>query len=126
MVISGGVLLFLGGLLHSYGYTMVGPKFAAALQSTPQLLGIVHAMWLAFGVEFVLLGLIILWAVRLPASRGLILLCGLIPALTGILMFHFIGAFIGDIIFAVSAALVLIGGWMLPRARESHPASRMW
>jgi hypothetical protein len=126
LTISGGVLLLLTGLMHGYGHHFAEPQILAALKSDPQLLSVVQSMWWAFSLEFVMLGLIVLWAVRFVPGRGLILLCGLIPALTTLVILRYVGVFIGDIMLGCATVLLLVGGFMLPRSRESHPASRMW
>ncbi len=126
LVIAGGIILLVGGLMHGYGYKLIEPKFAAALSSTPQLLGVFQALWLAFAVEFILVGLIVLGVERLPVGRIPLLLCALIPGLTSILMFHYIGVFIGAEMNALASFCILVGSLLRPRARESHPASRMW
>lgn len=126
LLIAGGSILVIGGLLHSYGFHLVEPKFAAALGSDPQLLGVVNSLWLAFAVEFLVVGVIVLWLARVPMGRPVILLCGLIPGITSLLMFHYIGVFIGSVLIALSSICILAAAFLLPRASESHPASRMW
>jgi len=126
LLIAGGAILLVGGMLHGYGYRIVEPKFASALTSEPHLLGVFKALWWAFAVQFVVVGLIVLRASRLPVGRSVILLCALIPGVTSILMFHYIGVSIGPVMNAVASLCILAGGFLMPRARESHPASRMW
>ncbi len=126
LVIAGGVILLIGGLLHSYGYHFLEPKLTAVLGTTPELLGVVKALWWAFAVEFVILGVVVIWAARLPLGRAVILICALIPGITSILMFRYIGIFIGSVTIALASLLIFGGALMLPRRRESHPASRMW
>src|SRR5437764_2124147 len=95
LIILGGVILLIGGLLHTYAYKFVEPKFAAALAADPHLLGVFKAMWWAFAVEFVMLGLIVLWASRLPVCRIVLLRYAVIRGLTSLLMFHYMAPFVG-------------------------------
>ncbi len=57
---------------------------------------------------------VIIWASRLPNGRGLVWLCTVIPAALSVLMFCFLGVFIGSIIFSIATLLLLVGGLMLP------------
>jgi hypothetical protein len=126
LVIAGGVILIVGGLLHSYGYHLVEPRLVSCLNTEPQLVGVFKTLWLAFGVEFVGLGLIAIWGARVLVGRVVILLCALIAGLSSVLMFHYIGAFIGSEMNALASICVFVGALLMPRMKDSHPASRMW
>jgi hypothetical protein len=125
LVAMGCLLLFFGGLLHSYGSAFVFRKLAAS-NLDGGLVGAMKGLWCSLSVESIVLSCVIFWASRLPNGRGLILLCTLIPALTAILLYHFVGAFIGAHVFAAATVCLAIGGWLMPRGHESHPASRVW
>jgi hypothetical protein len=126
LIIAGGVVLLVAGLLHAYAYRFVVPKFASALASQLELPGVFKSLWLSFSAQWVLIGLLVLWMTRLSVARSVFLLCGLIPAVASLLMLHYIGIFIGSVILAVAASLIIVGSLLTPRAQESHPASRMW
>ena len=76
------------------------------------------ALWWSFSVTGIVLCPVIIWASRLPAGRGLVLLCTVIPAVTSVLMFCFLGVFIGSIIYSLATVLLLVGGLMLPGSAE--------
>jgi len=125
LVVIGCLLLLAGGLLHSYGSAFVFAKLAAS-NLDGGLMGAMKCLWLSFSVEFIVLSFIIFRASRLSNGRGLVLLCTVIPALTAILMYQFAGAFSGAHMLAAGTLCLAVGGWLLPRAHESHPASRVW
>lgn len=125
LVNIGSSLLLLTGLLHAYNYRFAVPKIASS-NIGGDMLGVFKVLWLAMSVECVLVALVIFAASRLANGRTVVLLGTTIPAVTAGLMFHFIGAFVGSTLLSIATLFLLIGGWMLPKARESHPASRMW
>jgi hypothetical protein len=113
LVLIGALLLLLGALLHSYGYKFVAPAMAAT-NSPPALLAAFKTLWLAFSIQAALLCAVIIWASRLPQGRALVLLCSAIPAAISILMFWFLGAFIGSIMMGLATVFLVVGGFLLP------------
>jgi hypothetical protein len=117
LILIGSLLMLFGAVLHIYGYTFAMPRMAAT-NAGPEILKVFKALWWSFSVTGVVLCPIIIWASRLPAGRGLVLLCTVIPAVTSVLMFCFLGVFIGSIIFSIATLLLLAGGLMLPGSAE--------
>ena len=113
LVLIGSLLLFFGAILHLYGYTFVMPRIAAT-DAGPELVNVFKALWWSMSVPGIVLCPVIIWASRLPNGRGLVLLCTVIPAATGVLLFCFLGWFIGSIVFAIATVFLLVGGLMLP------------
>lgn len=113
LVLIGSLLLFFGAILHLYGYTFVMPRVAAT-DAGPELVNVFKALWWSMSVPGIVLCPVIIWASRLPNGRGLVLLCTVIPAATGVLLFCFLGWFIGSIVFAIATVFLLVGGLMLP------------
>lgn len=113
LVMIGSLLLLFGSILHLYGYTFVMPRVAAT-NAGPEILNVFKALWWSLSVPGIVLCPVIIWASRLPGGRGIVLLCTAIPAAIGILMFCFLGVFIGSIIFCVATLFLLVGGFMLP------------
>jgi hypothetical protein len=113
LIVIGSLLLLFGATLHLYGYTFVMPRVAAT-NAGPEIVNVFKALWWGFSVPGIVLCPLLIWASRLPNGRGLVLLCTVIPAATGILLFCFLGWFIGSIIFSVATVLLLVGGLMLP------------
>jgi hypothetical protein len=113
LILIGSLLLLFGAILHLYGYTFIMPRIAAT-DAGPEILNVFKALWWSLSVPGIVLCPLIIWVSRLPNGRGLVLLCTIIPAATGILLFLFLGWFIGSIIFGIATVLLLAGGLTLP------------
>jgi hypothetical protein len=113
LIVIGSLVLFFGAILHLYGYTFVMPRIAAT-NAGPEILNVFKALWWSLSVPGIVLCPVIIWISRLPSGRGPVLLCTVIPAATGILLFCFLGWFIGSILFAVATVFLVVGGLLLP------------
>ena len=109
--------MLFGAVLHIYGYTFAMPRMAAT-NTGPEMLNVFKALWWSFSVTGIGLCPVIIWASRLPGGRGIVLLCAVIPAANSVLMFCFLGVFIGSIIFSIATLFLLAGGLMLPGSTE--------
>ena len=119
LIVAGSVVLFLTALLHGSGYLQV----SRALETSgmkPFLTGGFKALWLMFSIHVLVLGAVFIVASRIPKGRELVLLCTLIPACDTILLFHFVGVFIGTIALAVATLLFLAGGLLLPQGEATR------
>lgn len=58
----------------------------------------------------------------MPETRSLLLFLVLFPVADAVLMFRFIGPFIGAYMVTTAALLLLIGGWLLPH--DKTPAAK--
>lgn len=119
LILLASIVLFCGALLHLIGFRFVIPVIAKT-GIDPRLLGAVKCVWLVFTVQLVILSPAFVWISRRPGARALLLYLALIPLIDAILMYYFVGRFIGSNIVAVGAVLLLIGGWLLPRAGTSE------
>jgi hypothetical protein len=113
LAVSSAILL-LGSFMHTSAFK----KTAAivALSNLPVFYGnAFKALWLIDSVTLALFGVIFaLIAMRIVnASRSLILLLGLIPAGTSILLYTFIGMFIPAHMLLIATILVFIAGLMI-------------
>ena len=117
LILIGSLLLFFGAILHVYGYTFAMPRMAAT-NAGPEILNVFKTLWWSLSVTGVVLCPVIIWASRLPRGRGIVLLCTVIPAANSVLMFCFLGVFIGSIIFSIATLFLLAGGLMLPGSME--------
>jgi len=104
----------LGGLLHLLGYSRIIPVLVAAGMDAT-IVGAFKAVWLAFSIQFLVLAPAFIWIGRRPGARSLLLFLALVPVLDAILMYYFVGRFIGSYIVSAGAALVIIGAWLLPQ-----------
>jgi len=121
LILLGSLVLFAGGLLHiAGGYFYLIPTLVKAGIDT-RIVAAVKCVWLVFTVELALLSPAFVWISRRSGGRSLLLYLTLIPLIDGILMYYFVGAFIGSNMVAVGSALLLIGGWLLPRNQVLTP-----
>ena len=102
---------------HLIGYKFLIPDLVKA-GVDPAIVGAVKAVWLAFSVEFVVLSPVLVWISRRTGLRPLLLYLALIPVTDFILMYHFVGLFIGTYIVAAGSLLLVIGAWLLPRSEN--------
>ena len=113
--------LFAAGLLHIIGgYSYLFPALVKAGVDA-RLLGAVKCVWLVFTVELVILTPAFVWISGRPGARSLLLYLALIPVIDAVLMYYFVGRFIGSNMVAVGSVLLLIGGWLLPRNQTTAP-----
>ncbi len=119
LIVAGSVVLFLTALLHGSGYVQI----SSALENSamkPFLIGGFKALWLVFSVHLVVVSAVFIVASLTPKGRRLVLLCTLIPACDTILLFHFVGVFIGTVALAVATLLFLAGGLLLPQGEATR------
>jgi hypothetical protein len=119
LIVAGSVVLFLTALLHGSGYLQISRALEKS-DMKPFLTGGFKALWLMFSIHVLVLGVVLIAASRLPKGRRLVLLCTLIPAFDTILLFNFVGVFIGTIALAVATLLFLAGGLLLPQAEAAR------
>jgi hypothetical protein len=115
LIVVGSVVLFLTALLHGSGYAEIS-RVVEMSGMKLFLIGAFKALWLMFSIHLLVLSAIFIVASQTPKGRRLVLLCTLIPAFDTVLLFHFVGAFIGTIALAVATLLFLVGGFLLPQA----------
>jgi hypothetical protein len=113
LILLGCIVLFCGGLMHLIGYSFLIPVIAKAGVDA-SLLGAVKAVWFAFSVQFVVLSPALVWISRRPDGRSLLLYLSLIPVIDAVLMYYFVGPFIGAHMVAGGSLLLLAGAWLLP------------
>lgn len=117
LILTASIILFAGALLHVVGYSFILPALLKA-GIDPKLLGAVKCVWLVFTVELVILSPAFVWISRLQGMRSLLLFLALIPVIDGVLMYYFVGAFIGSNMIAAGSVFLVIGAWLLPRGRR--------
>ena len=108
LILLGCIVLFLGGIAHMIGYRFFVPALIQAGLSG-HLLDAVKAVWIAYSVQFWVISLAIAWLTRMPNRRGMLLLLSVIPLVDGVLMYHYVGLFLGTYMIGGGALLVLIG-----------------
>lgn len=114
LIVAGSAVLFLTALLHGSGYVQVN-RVVEKSAMKPFLVGGFKALWLMFSIHLLVLSAVFIVASQTPKGRRLVLLCTLIPAFDTILLFHFVGVFIGTIALAVATLLFLAGWFLLPQ-----------
>ena len=118
LIAAGSVVLFLTALLHGSAYGQVSRVLEKSGMG-PFLTGGFKALWLILSIHLVLLSAVFMVASWTPKGRRLVLLCTLIPALDTVVLYHFVGVFIGAIALAVATLLFLVGGLLLPQGETA-------
>ena len=113
LIVAGSVVLFLTALLHGSGYVRIS-RVMEKSDMKPFLIGGFKALWLMFSIHLLVLSAVFIAVSLTPKGRRLVLLCTLIPALDTILLFHFVGVFVGTVALAVATLLFFAGGLFLP------------
>ena len=121
LILLASIILFGAGLLHLIGYSFLIPALVKA-GVVPGIVGAVKAVWFIFTVELVILSPALVWIGRLSRARSLLLYLSLIPLADAILMYHYVGLFIGTYMVAGGALLLLAGAWLLPHGET--PAAK--
>jgi hypothetical protein len=107
-------ILLLGCFMHTTAFKKVVAAVAAS--NLPAFYGnALKALWLIDSITLAILGVIFVTIALRPINvrRSLILLLGLIPAGTSILLYTFIGIFIPAHMLLVAAILIFIAGFSL-------------
>jgi hypothetical protein len=107
-IVLGAIVLFCGGLAHMIGFTIIIPALAKSGVSV-DLLGAVRAVWISFSVQFWVVSMAMVWLERIRGTRGVLFLLWLIPAINAVLMYHYVGLFLGTYMVGAGGLLVLIG-----------------
>jgi hypothetical protein len=113
LALSSAILL-LGCFMHTSAFKKVGA--VVALSNLPAFYAnSLKALWLIDSITLAILGVTFAAIALRPVNvrRSLILLLGLIPAGTSILLYTFIGVFIPAHMLLVAAILIFIAGFLL-------------
>ncbi len=113
LIVMGSIVLLATAVLHSTGYREV----TEAIQATgakPLLVSSVKALWLMFSIHLFVLSAVFVSAISVAGARRVILVAAAIPLADTVLLFHFVGIFIGTIALATATVLFLLGGLLSP------------
>src|SRR5579859_4987310 len=108
----GSVILFLTGIGHGTKFAQLQGMIQASSFKAP-LDGIVRACWLVFSGEMVAIAVV---ASGMERGGRIVLICAATMILDGVLLFRFLGPFIGVYVTVAVAILFLAGGWMQTKA----------
>jgi hypothetical protein len=118
LVLVASVILFVTALFHGSGYTMI----ARAMETSgtkPFIVAGVKGLWLAFSFHLIVLAVVVLVVSRDSGAKQVIFLCALIPATDTVLLFHFVGVFVGTVSLAITTILLIAGALLFPDGRQS-------
>lgn len=107
----GSLILFVFGILHGAKFGMLQEMIQASAVKPP-LDGIVRASWFIFSVEMVMIAVVAFVASGIERGGRIVVLSGVIMGANGVLLFHFLGPFIGVYAVSIVTILYLAGGWM--------------
>ncbi len=115
LILLGSIIMFAGALLHIVGGSLgVFPVLAKA-GIEPRVARAIKCVWLVVSAHGILLAPALVWISRRHGMRSLLRYLALIPLVDALLMFYFVGFFVGFYLVAASALLLLAGAWLLPQ-----------
>jgi hypothetical protein len=114
-ILLGSIVMFVGALLHILGGSLYVFPVLVKAGVDPRVAGAVKCVWLVVSAHGVLLSPALVWISRRQGTRSLLLYLALIPVVDAVLMFHFVGRFVGSYMVSCSALLLLAGAWLMPK-----------
>jgi hypothetical protein len=112
---AGSVLLFAAAIFHSTGYFPLVKRIEAKAVPYP-LDGILKSTWVTFSVQLMVLTVIAFVASR--SERGG-WMCAASTGLACLILLRFLGPFIGVYLTLVVVLLLVIGGWMQLKQKQT-------
>jgi len=105
------VILGAFGVLHGTRLGNIEQMMQAGGVKAP-LDALLKASWLIFSLEMVMVAIVAIVASQIERGGRIVLLCAAMMAANAVLVFHFVGLFIG--VYAVSLVTILYaaGGWL--------------
>jgi len=96
--------------LHALGYRPVTAQLATSGMQAPWQAGI-KGLWLIFSLHLVIVGALFLVACVRPGSvsKTVLVIAGLVPVGDTVMLYSFVGLFIGTVALAIAAVLVYVG-----------------
>jgi hypothetical protein len=115
---AGSVLLFAAAILHSTRYFPLVKRIEAKAVPYP-LDGILKSTWVTFSVQLMVLTVIAFVASRSERGGWIVLLCAASTGLTCLILLRFLGPFIGVYLTVVVVLLLVIGGWLQLKQKQT-------
>jgi hypothetical protein len=106
---TGSVILGVVGIGHETRLGQIQQMLSAGGVKYP-LDAILKACWLLFGASMIVVAIIAFLASRMAQGRAIVLLCAALNAVNAILVFHYLGLFIGFYASVVVTLFLLVGG----------------
>jgi hypothetical protein len=112
---AAGVILVGTACLHAIGYRPLIEQLVASRIHPPWLAG-VKGLWLVFSFHLIILGALFLAAAIRPSwvAKPVLLIAGLVPATDTVVLFAFVGVFVGTVLLGLAALLVYVGVTLWP------------
>lgn len=116
---AAGIIMVGTAGLHAIGYRPLAQQLAASNIHEAWAAG-VRGLWLIFSLHLVILGGLLMTAAVTPTgvSRKVLVIVGLLPAADTVMLFSFVGVFVGTILLSVAALLVYLGVALRPAAER--------
>ncbi len=111
--------LFLVAAMHGAGY--VAASIAVKNSGlSPFFQNAFRALWLGFSLQALVIGGILLIAAMRPrsVSRAVLILCGLLPLISGALLALYLESVVGSLALVAAAALIVAGAALRGSASE--------
>ncbi len=112
---AAGIIMVATAGLHAMGYRPLAQQLTASNINKAWIAG-VEGLWLIFSLHLVILGALFLAAAVRPTgvSGTVLVIAGLVPAADTVMLFTFVGVFVGTILLGIAALLVYSGVALRP------------
>lgn len=116
-VAGAGIIVVITAGIHALGYPSVGTQLAASGLDPVWRSGI-KGLWFIFSLHLVIVGALFLAASVRPAdvSRVVLIITALVPTVDAVMLYSFVGVFIGTVALAIAALLAYVGVALRPAA----------
>jgi large-conductance mechanosensitive channel len=114
------LVLAVGALMHASAFHKIVTSIANS-NLEPFAANSLKILWLADSATALILAIVFGFIATRPggATRWIIVLLSLIPAATAVLIYMFIGSFVGGHIMLAAAVAAFVGGLQSPRTHSS-------
>jgi hypothetical protein len=114
---TAGVVMVITAGLHALGFRPVSAQLAAST-ILPELQGAIQGLWLVFSLHMLIIGGLFLVAGIRPSSvsKTVLAVAGLVPLGDTVVLYSFVGPFVGTVALAVSAIVLYVGVALRPGA----------
>jgi len=121
--IAGAGVLVATAAIHAAGYGSVSAAVGAG-GVNPELAPALRAVWLMVAFHLVILAIIVVVASGAARGKHIVLVCALMPAADAVLLFRFVGVFVGTIDMVAATVLLVLSGLIRDASNSGGTGAR--